>query len=212
MTKKTIRRHGCRSRTALLRGAVFLLVLAVGAGALWLFSPGRAAAQRVRRAAELPIPDWIDPALLPVGGSRSGAPLADLTGIVIHYVGNPGTSAMNNRNYFAKEDTEVCSHFVVGLSGEIVQCVPLGERAVASNARNRDTIAIEVCHPDESGQFSAVTNAALVRLVSWLCRETGLSPETVIRHYDVSGKECPRYHVRCPEAWDALLDEIRAAL
>ena len=63
-----------------------------------------------------------------------------------------------------------------------------------------------------SGQFSAVTNAALVRLVSWLCRETGLSPEAVIRHYDVSGKECPRYHVRCPEAWDALLDEIRAAL
>ena len=63
---------------------------------------------------------------------------------------------------------------------------------LCSNTRNSDTVAIEVCHPDETGKFSAVTYDRVVELTAWLCREFRLKPEKdVIRHYDVSGKSAP---------------------
>ena len=138
--------------------------------------------------------------------------------MVIHYVGNPGTTARANRNYFAslasgKEGTYASSHFVVGLEGEVVQCVPLTEVAYASNTRNGDTVSIEVCHPDETGEFSPVTYGRCVELAAWLCREFKLDPETdVIRHYDVTGKECPLYYVEHPEAWERLKADVAAEL
>ena len=36
------------------------------------------------------------------------------------------------------------------------------------------------------------------------CAFYGLSPEDVIRHYDVTGKLCPRYYVEHPGAWEAF--------
>ena len=53
--------------------------------------------------------------------------------------------------------TEASSNFIVGLEGEIVQCVPTWEVAYASNNRNIDTVSIECCHPDESGKFKKET-------------------------------------------------------
>ncbi len=74
-----------------------------------------------------------------------------VTDIAIHYVGNPGTSAQANRNYFAQPDAQVSAHFLIGLEGEIIQCIPLNEKSSATNDRNRDTISIEVCHPRRHG-------------------------------------------------------------
>ena len=78
--------------------------------------------------------------------------------LVIHYVGNAGSTAMDNRNYFESlkdtRDRSASSHFVIGLDGEIVQCIPLSEVAYASRHRNSDTISIECCHPDEDGKFN----------------------------------------------------------
>ena len=92
-------------------------------------------------------------------------------------------------------------------------CVPLTEVAYASNQRNGDTVAIEVCHPDAGGQFSAVTYARVVELTAWLCRTFELDPaEDVIRHYDVTGKVCPRYYVEEPAAWDTFRADVAAAL
>lgn len=75
-------------------------------------------------------------------------------GIVVHYTANPGTTAIQNRNYFAgleqSHQTKASSHFVIGLDGEIVQCIPCNEIAYASNNRNSDTIAIECCIPDDT--------------------------------------------------------------
>ena len=169
------------------------------------------AARRVETLESTPIPDWITPALLDMGGVRDGTRLGDFRGVVIHYVGNPGTTAMSNRNYFAMEGTTVCSHFVVGLDGEIVQCLPLWERSVASNQRNADTISVEVCHPDEGGQFTDATSAAVVKLTAWLCDVGGLRTEAVIRHYDVTGKQCPLYYVQHEDAWEKLRADIDAA-
>ncbi len=205
-------RYSRRFRRRRRRAGWLLLALmvAIAAGAFGVVRS--APRRRVARLEQVSVPDTVEQALLPVGNARSGQRLADIRGIVIHYVGNPGTTAMNNRNYFAKADTEVCSHFVVGLKGEVVQCLPLWERSAASNQRNRDTISIEVCHPDDSGKFREDTYASLVQLTAWLCHAAGLTPEAVIRHYDVTGKECPRYYVRHPDAWKTFLADVQAAL
>ena len=63
--------------------------------------------------------------------------------------------------------------------------------AYCSNDRNSDTLSIECCHPDDSGQFTPETYDALVKLVRWLNEYYELTPEQVIRHYDVTGKSCP---------------------
>ena len=168
---------------------------------------------------DIAVPDYVEQDYIPVNDwSRPGTPLEDINAVVIHYVGNPGTTARANRNYFAslssgKEGTYASSHFVVGLEGEVVQCVPLTEVAYASNTRNGDTVSIEVCHPDETGEFSPVTYGRCVELAAWLCREFKLDPETdVSRHYDVTGKECPLYYVEHPEAWERLKADVAAEL
>lgn len=200
-----------RQRRRLIRRLLLFLLLAVCVTATVLAAPSLRAARRVKALERATVPDWVQEAYIDNENARSGARLADFTGVVIHYVGNPATTAMGNRSYFNQPTTEVVSHFVVGLDGEVVQCLPLYERSVASNSRNRDTVSIEVCHPDESGQFNDVTYASLVRLTAWLCDLGGLKETDVIRHYDVTGKECPLYYVRHPEAWEQLRDDISAA-
>ena len=118
------------------------------------------------------VPDWITVDLLPLNPySRPGTPLERVDGIVIHYVGNPGTTAEQNHSFFRNlaqtGETYASSHFLVGLEGEIIQNVPLDEIAYCSNQRNEDTISIECCHPDDSGEFNQATYDALVKLTRW---------------------------------------------
>lgn len=138
--------------------------------------------------------------------SRPGDALEQVNGIVIHYTANPGTTAMQNRSYFESlaetKETKASSHFVVGLSGEIIMCVPLEEIAYASNERNADTISIECCIDNEEGKFSEKTYDALVELTAWLVGKYDLTMDDVIRHYDVTGKNCPKYFVEHESAWE----------
>nr|WP_288977271.1 peptidoglycan recognition family protein [uncultured Blautia sp.] len=158
--------------------------------------------------------------------SRPGIPLKKIKGIVVHYTANPGSTAAENRNYFEglkdSHETKVSSHFVIGIEGEIVQCIPSSEIAYASNSRNDDTLSIECCHKDETGEFTEATYDSLVKLVGWLCYRFGLESSDVIRHYDVTEKICPKYFVDQPDAWEqfkkdvdgqiqAVAEEVKAA-
>lgn len=145
--------------------------------------------------------------------SRPQTKLEKIKGIVIHYTANPGTSAQQNRDYFEMlkdlEGPKVSSHFIVGLEGEIIQCIPSSEWAYASNQRNEDTLSIENCHPDESGKFNPKTYDSLVELTSWLCKKFDLTEKDVIRHYDVTGKLCPKYFVEHEDAWEQFLADVK---
>ena len=162
--------------------------------------------------------DEITVDLLPINKyTRPGTELKRVNAIVIHYVGNPGTTAKQNWNYFRTlSDTgerSASSHYIIGLEGEIIQCVPLNEISYASNDRNKDTIAIENCHPDATGKFNNNTYESLVKLAAALCRTYGLDPMTdVIRHYDVTGKLCPIYYVENEEEWYQLKLAIKHAM
>ncbi|MBP3876338.1 MAG: N-acetylmuramoyl-L-alanine amidase [Lachnospiraceae bacterium] len=157
-------------------------------------------------------PERIVKLLTPNPYSRSQDRLESVNDIVIHYVGNAGSSAMENRDYFESlqdGSTSASSHFIVGLEGEIVQCVPLSEIAYATKNRNVDTISIEICHPDADGKFSDVTYRSAIRLTAWLCKAFGIGPEHVIRHYDVTGKLCPLYYVEHRDAWEQFLADVK---
>lgn len=157
-------------------------------------------------------PEIEDMFLTPNQYSRPQKALKSIKGIVVHYTANPGTSAKANRNYFEnlknKKTKYASSHFIIGLDGEIVQCIPLDEIAYASNDRNDDTISIECCHEDESGKFNEKTYQSLVHLVAWLCDEYGLEKEDIIRHYDVTGKLCPKYFVEHKREWKKFKKKV----
>ncbi len=144
--------------------------------------------------------------------SRPGILREKTNGIVIHYVGNPNSSAKQNRDYFEglknTQETKASAHFIVGLDGEIVQCIPSKEVAYASNSRNWDTIAIEVCHPDETGKFNEKAYQSLVKLAAWMANKYQISNKNIIRHYDVTGKLCPKYYVEHEDAWKQLKKDI----
>lgn len=144
--------------------------------------------------------------------SRPGTKSEKIKGIVIHYTGNPGTTAKQNRSYFENlkdtKERKASSHFVVGLDGEIVQCVPTWEIAYASNDRNADTVSIETCHWTEEGNYTEETYDSLVHLTAWLCQKFDLTEEDLLRHYDVTGKICPKYFVDHEDAWDEFRQDV----
>lgn len=159
----------------------------------------------------------IDVQLLDVNAySRPGINTGTITGIVIHYTANPGSTAQENRDYFNSlqytQETEASSNFVIGLDGEIIQCVPTWEVAYASNERNMDTVSIECCHPDDSGAFTDETYRSLVQLTAWLCEKFDLNQDDVIRHYDVTGKICPKYFVDHEDEWTEFKANVGKAM
>lgn len=148
--------------------------------------------------------------------SRLGTKTGKINGIVIHYTANPGSTAMQNRNYFEglkdSHQTKASSHFVIGLEGEIVQCIPTWEIAYASNDRNSDTVSIETCHLTKDGTYTEETYTSLVNLTAWLCKKFDLTEEDVIRHYDITGKICPKYFVEDEDAWYLFKDDVKNRL
>lgn len=147
------------------------------------------------------VPDWVKQEFIRKNiFSRPDVSRRKINNIVLHYVANPGSSAEGNRNYFdsladqdsQKGGTSTSSHFIVGLEGEVIQCIPINEIAYANAPRNEDTLSIEVCHPDDAGKYSDATYESVVRLTAWLCTQLKLKSSDVVRHYDINGKLCPK--------------------
>jgi len=150
--------------------------------------------------------------------SRPGIKLTKLKEVVVHYVANPGTSALQNWKYFENKNG-VSAHFIIDLDGSILQCMPLDEVAwaIGTEEGNYTTISIECCHPDKTGKFTEATYESLVKLVSWLCNEFDLTADDVKRHYDyprknssglVWHKSCPLYFVNHPQEWEKFKDSL----
>lgn len=155
----------------------------------------------------------IDVQLLDVNEySRPGEQVDAVEKVVVHYLANPMTTAQQNRDYFESlkdlQDVSMSANFIVGLEGEIIECVPPGEIAYASNSMNHLSVSIENCHPDTTGKFTEATYQSLVELTGYLVDMYGLGREDIIRHYDVTGKECPLYFVEHEDKWEAFKDDV----
>ena len=161
-------------------------------------------------------PDFDVDLLTPNAYSRPQRALNKVNYIVVHYTANPGSTAKQNRDYFEKlkdsHETKASSHFVIGIDGKVVQCIPLTEISYASNERNVDSISIENCHPSADGKFSDKTYKKLVEMCAWLCLRYNLPVDHIIRHYDVTGKNCPKYFVEHPKEWAKFRQDVSAKM
>jgi N-acetylmuramoyl-L-alanine amidase len=162
--------------------------------------------------------------------SRPGVLLKDVKGIVVHWVANPGTSAMANRNYFEGLKDQVppdnkrfaSAHYVIGLQGEIIQCVPdkevcyhVGADTYTNEALrrlssypNNCTIGIELCHPTWDGKFNEETLESCHWLLDVLLATYDLTKDDIWRHFDVTKKVCPKYFVEHTDEWNAFRASI----
>lgn len=143
-----------------------------------------------------------------------------IKGIVVHYTANPNSTAIANRNYFESlkagtKNLYASSQYIIGLQGEIILCVPESEVAYhAGNATyNNSYIGIECCHPTADGHFNSQTYVSLVMLCADICKRYKLEPKTkIIRHYDVTKKNCPLWYVNNPKEWDKFKLEVASGI
>ncbi|MDR0474114.1 MAG: peptidoglycan recognition protein family protein [Treponema sp.] len=168
--------------------------------------------------------------------SRPGKTLADAKAIVIHWVENAGSTAKQNRDYFESLKSQApgdpkaryaSAHFIVGLEGEAIQCVPCEEMAYHVGAQsytaeasdrlgsypNNRTIGIELCHPKNDGRFNAETLSTAAELCALLCIQFGIDPaQGIWTHHGITGKNCPKWFVDHPEEFEGFKRDVAIAI
>lgn len=132
--------------------------------------------------------------------------------LVIHYTGNRGDTAKNNAEYFARQSgLSASAHYFVD-EAEVWQSV--ADKDVAwhvgahsyrhPSCRNANSIGVEICMLDKAGAVRQGSIDAAARLVRELMAKYGVAIDRVLRHYDVTGKDCPAPMVADAKLWAAF--------
>ena len=125
--------------------------------------------------------------------------------LVFHYVGATGGARANARYYGTTPGIGASAHYFVdhGPGAEVWASVPEGDTAWHCGAnsyrhpdcRNANSIGIEMCcHQSSDGTWTIdeETYAAAAALGRDIMERYGIPLDRVLRHYDVTGKLCPR--------------------
>lgn len=155
--------------------------------------------------------------------------------IVVHYTAGNGDTAMNNAQYFHNNSgLNASAHYFVD-ENSVVQSVrdadgawhcggPLesSHHPLHNICMNRNSLGVEMCSDKVNGKYviTAQTVDRTVELVRWLMDKYGIDVDHVVRHYDVTGKDCPEPWVRDESLWrkfkarltvkDPIEEEIKA--
>ncbi|MGN9865908.1 peptidoglycan recognition protein family protein [Bacillus swezeyi] len=137
--------------------------------------------------------------------TRPGLKLSGVKGIVMHWTATPGASALNERNYFngtcIADKRYASAHYFVDRK-EAQQIIPENEVAYHAHDRNHcyvsflkpnantKAIGVELC-VEKNGKIHSETLQNAAGLVADLCKRYGLSTDKIVRHYDVTNKNCP---------------------
>lgn len=143
--------------------------------------------------------------------------------VVIHWVG-AASSAKNNAAYFAGGYRGASAHFFVD-DDEIWQSVktkywaswhcggplqgPKGHKYYGL-CKNDNSIGIELCcKKDASGNLyiSDKTIKRAGKLVKWLMDYYNIPEARVIRHFDVTGKDCPHGYTTVA-TWNKMKEKL----
>lgn len=144
--------------------------------------------------------------LTPGRGGRPGRKITP-KGLVMHWTANTnvGANAVANRNYFENHpQNKVSAHYVVD-DHQVILCVPEDEMAyhvggkryqpraleLLSSYPNNCTIGIEMC-VNADGDFRK-TYENTVNLAADILKRHGWGVDRLWRHYDVTGKDCPKF-------------------
>lgn len=137
--------------------------------------------------------------------------------LVLHYVGAQGSAEANAR-YYGNSVVGASAHYFVGHASEGAavyasvaeadtawHCGRTDGKYRHPRCRNANSIGIELCcHQDKTGRWyiDPETVAAAVELARDIVARYGIPEANVLRHYDVTGKLCPRPWVEDTAAWE----------
>ena len=139
--------------------------------------------------------------------------------LVIHYTANNGDLAKSNCNYFKSPNRNASAHYFVD-EKEIWQSVEDNNIAwhcgtsgkyYHSKCRNDNAIGIELCSEKDSKGNYYFTNETInnaVGLIKMLMEKYNIPIENIVRHYDVTHKNCPAPFVNNNTAWDNFKDSL----
>ncbi len=137
--------------------------------------------------------------------------------LVMHYVGAVST-ARNNASYFKNTYRGASAHYFVD-DNEVVQVVEdkdiawhCGNDVYYSGARNSNSLSIEMCCYRMSNgnlNITADTEARAVELAKELIKKYNIPIENVVRHYDVTHKNCPAPFVTDEERWNNFKKKLQ---
>lgn len=164
--------------------------------------------------------------------ARSGKKITAVRKIVMHYTANAGASAENHYRYFSNlEGRYASAHFFVD-SKDALCIIPLNEVAYHCNdvqKRNKDgsryrgvaelrpdgnylSVGIELCI-EKNGTFHPETIKKATAVAVELCKRYGLDPMTdIVRHYDVTAKNCPAPWVASISGFNLFKSAVQAGL
>lgn len=137
--------------------------------------------------------------------------------LVYHYTANDGDTDEANANYFKNNIVEASAHYFVD-DNSITQSVPDdyvawsvgGSKYANTNGgkfhgicTNYNSISIELCDNVRNGVYDFTPNTLnnAVELGRMLMKKYNIPLDRVIRHYDVTGKICPKPFVDNERAW-----------
>ena len=138
--------------------------------------------------------------------------------LVMHYVGAVST-ARNNASYFKNTYRGASAHYFVD-DNEIVQVVEdtdiawhCGNDVYYNGARNSNSLSIEMCcYRMENGNLNitAATEARAIELAKELMKKYNIKIENVVRHYDVTRKNCPAPMVESEDRWNEFKKKLQS--
>ena len=133
--------------------------------------------------------------------------------LVVHYTGNSNDTAYNNTKYFKSINRNASAHYFVD-DNNIYQCVEdknvawhCGDKIKTGNGgsyygvcTNNNSIGIELCCTNYD--ISSRTETNTIELVKYLMNKYNIPASNVIRHYDVTNKNCPAPMVKSNDRWN----------
>ena len=149
--------------------------------------------------------------------------------IVIHYTGTDGATAANEVKYFNGGDRQASADYFIDFDGSIYaynnspatqyswHCggdLESSHHPLFRVCTNKNSIGIELCTKKVMGSwvFEEKTVAGAAALVKYLMSEFGIPVDNVCRHYDVTGKSCPRVSGWGAVGGDAEWQKFKASL
>lgn len=136
--------------------------------------------------------------------------------LVMHYVGALG-GAQANARYYGSAVVGASAHYFVGHGPGAAVYASVAEADTAwhcgradgkyrhPRCRNANSIGIELCchqRPNGTWYIDPETVEAAVELARDIVARYGIPEANVLRHYDVTGKLCPRPWVEDTAAWE----------
>lgn len=150
--------------------------------------------------------------------------------IVIHYTGDPKATASDEIKYFNGGNRKASADFFIDHDdGSIWQYNPnikgqyswhcggdteSSHHPLYGKCKNGNSIGIEICTRQSGGKwvFSQKAVESAVLLTKYLMKTYGIPAANVCRHYDVTGKACPRVSGWGAVGGSAEWDKFKASL